>query len=87
MSQDNATKNRGMHGDSSFMLGGVPSSSENSLSVISMKHQVFYYPAKDLDGRRLMWVGIKNLPGEFERRKFIEFRECLSWLLGEEKDE
>ena len=48
---------------------------------------LFYYPAKDLDGRRLTWVGIKNLPGEFERRKFVEFRECLSWLLGEEKDE
>ena len=29
MSQDNETKNRGTHGDSSFMLDGLSSSSEN----------------------------------------------------------
>ena len=27
------SKNRGAHGDSSFMLGGVPSSSENLLAL------------------------------------------------------
>lgn len=29
MSANNKHKNRGAHGDSSFMLGGAPSSSEN----------------------------------------------------------
>ena len=57
---------------------------EQSRSPIGL----FYYPAKNLDGHRLMWVGIKNLPGEFERRKFVEFRECLEWLLeSAENDE
>ena len=48
---------------------------------------LFYYPVKNLDGRRLIWVGIANLPGDFRKRKFVEFRECLSWLLGESEDE
>lgn len=33
MSVSDNDKNRGAHGDSSFMLGGLPSSSEN-LSII-----------------------------------------------------
>ena len=39
MSVSDEIKNRGAHGDSSFMLGGVPSSSENHqvLSVGSVK--------------------------------------------------
>ena len=38
MSVSDKIKNRGAHGDSSFMLGGVPSSSENppDLSVGSV---------------------------------------------------
>ena len=50
------------------------------------KHTVglFYYPKRIPGTRRLVWVGIKNLPGEFERRKFVEFGECLSWLRGED---
>lgn len=39
MSVSDEIKNRGAHGDSSFMLGGVPSSSENppALAVGSVK--------------------------------------------------
>lgn len=39
MSVSDTNKNRGTHGDSSFMLGGLPSSSENppALAVGSVK--------------------------------------------------
>ena len=41
MSVSDKIKNRGAHGDSSFMLGGVPSSSENppDLSVGSVNDE------------------------------------------------
>ena len=45
---------------------------------------LFYYPAKNLDGRRLIWVGIVNLPGDFRKRKFDGFGECIEWLTGRE---
>ena len=48
---------------------------------------LFYYPTKNKVGKRLMWVGIRNLPGEYKKRKFDVFGECLSWLLGEEEKE
>lgn len=54
---------------------------EQSRSPIGL----FYYPAKDLDGHRLMWVGIKNLPGEFQKKKFAEFGKCIEWLLENAK--
>lgn len=41
MSVSDKIKNRGAHGDSSFMLGGVPSSSENPSDIFKMESQKF----------------------------------------------
>ena len=40
----------------------------------------FYFPKKVPGTRRLVWVGIKNLPEGFRKKKFDLFRECIEWL-------
>lgn len=59
MSVSDNNKNRGAHGDSSFMLGGVPSSSENPSDFGRGECQKIYIFADDA------LVTVLNLPPRY----------------------
>lgn len=40
----------------------------------------FYYPHKNHGSKKIIWVGIINLPGGFRKLEFDRFGNCIEWL-------
>ena len=100
MSVSDKIKNRGTHGDSSFMLGGVPSSSENPSDIFKMESQKFCWRLAEAWKKVPDWrFGqlMSNILGEYysqtkmdpffvEDDEFIEFIEKLMGVNGPKED-